>query len=154
MGWSYRQFDELNEGEPFNATYDRRHKGAIVLQYNFWRRWAISGVWEYISGSRFTPVIGQYAVANPTNTGFDVVNIYADRNSVSLSNSHRLDLMLILLSKKKRRFQSEWRAGVYNVYNRATPVQTYVTTADDGSFQYVQPGLFGTLPFISYPFKF
>lgn len=153
LGWSFRQFDELNDGEPFNATYDRRHNGAVVLQYNFWKRLAISGVWEYISGSRFTPVTGQYTVINPINTGIDIVNIFSDRNAYTLSDAHRLDLMLILKSNKKRRFQGEWRAGVYNVYNRATPVQVYIRQ-NAGQLEYVQPGLFGTLPFISYHFKF
>lgn len=154
LTWAYRQFDELNEGRPYNATYDRRHNGAIVLQYNVYRRWDISAVWEYISGSRFTPVIGNYAVLNPTNTGIDVLNIYSNRNAYTLSNAHRLDLMLILKSKQKRKFQGEWRAGVYNVYNRATPVQVYITVNEAGNYEYVQPGLFGTLPFISYHFKF
>ncbi len=154
LGWAFRQFDALNEGRPFNSTYDRRHNGAIVLQYNFYRRWAVSGVWEYISGSRFTPVIGQYAVTNPVNTGIDVVNIYSDRNAYILSNSHRLDLMIILKSKEKRRVQGEWRAGVYNVYNRATPVQMYVGIDESGNYQYIQPGLFGALPFVSYHFRF
>ena len=109
---------------------------------------------SFISGSRFTPVIGQYAVVNPINTGVDVVNIYSDRNAYTLSDAHRLDLMVILRSKEKRRFQGEWRAGVYNVYNRATPVQMYVQVDENGNYQYVQPGLFGALPFIAYHFKF
>lgn len=154
LGWSTRQFEELNDGRAFFATYDRRHNAAIVLQYNLSKRLAVSSVWEFLSGSRFTPVIGQYAVVNPDNSGVEIMNVYSDRNAVKLSNSHRLDLMLIFKSKPEKRIQSEWRAGLYNVYNRATPIQTYVSLGADGSYEYIQPGLFGTLPFISYNFKF
>lgn len=154
LGWAYRKFDELNDGQRFNATYDRRHNGAIVVQYNFTRRFAVSTVWEYISGRRFTPVIGQYAMANPLNTGVEVFEIYSTRNAYTLADAHRLDLMIIIKGRGARRLQGEFRAGLYNVYNSTTPIQMYITSDDFGNFRYVQPGLFGTLPFISYLFKF
>ncbi|MFZ6013662.1 MAG: TonB-dependent receptor, partial [Bacteroidota bacterium] len=58
LSWSRRKYDELNNGRWFNARYDRRHNGAIVAQHLIKKRWAASMVWEYISGARFTPVVG------------------------------------------------------------------------------------------------
>jgi hypothetical protein len=154
LSWSWRRFESINNGEWFRARYDRRHNGAIVGQYAFARRWAVSAVWEFISGSRFTPVIGQYTVLAPTLTGVDLIPIYSGINAVKLADSHRLDLGIKFMSKPGRKFQWQWFAGVYNVYNRASPIGIMIEQNEtDGSLRYTQPGLFGLLPFISYGLK-
>ena len=154
LNWSDRQFDELNNGKVFPAKYDRRHNLSIVGQYDLTERIAFSMVWEYISGSKFTAIIGQYAIMNPNNAGFSVLNIYTDRNAVSLAASHRLDLMMILKSKPRKKFNSEWHFGVYNAYNRATPIALNIVEQPDGSFRYEQPGIFGLIPNASFHFSF
>ena len=155
LSWTKRQFDELNNGNWFYSRYDRRHNGAIVVQYRFHPRWAVSGVFEYISGSRFTPVVGQYLVFAPSLTGGDLIPLFTGVNEVKLSDSHRLDLGLKFISKSQKQFQWEIFAGVYNVYNRANPIGIIIEQNEQtGELQYLQPGLFGLLPFISYGFKF
>jgi hypothetical protein len=125
------------------------------MQYAFGKRWAASLVWEFISGARFTPVVGQYVVLAPTLTGLDLIPLYSGINQVKLADSHRLDWGIKFMSKPGRRFQWHWFAGVYNVYNRASPVGIIIEqNEEDGSLRYLQPGLFGLLPFISYGFKF
>lgn len=155
LAWSRRQFDELNGGEWFASRYDRRHNGALVAQYAITPRLSVSGVWEYISGSKFTPIIGQYQVVAPSTTGVDLVPVFAPINSVKLTDAHRLDLGIKWRSRPGRKFQYEWFAGVYNAYNRTNPVAITIETDEtDGSLRYEQPGLVGLLPFISYGFKF
>jgi len=151
---STRQFEALNNGEPFLARYDRRHNGSIVLNYSLTKRLALSSVFEFISGSRFTPVIGQYAVPAPNLGGVQLIPVYADVNSVKLADTHRLDIGLKIFSKAKRKYKSEWFIGVYNVYNRATPIGINIEPNENGSYRYEQPGLFGTIPFISYGISF
>jgi hypothetical protein len=59
------------------------------------------------------------------------------------------------MSKPDKKFQWQWFVGIYNVYNRASPVgMTIEQNEADGSLRYLQPGLFGLLPFVSYGFKF
>lgn len=155
LAWSHRQFDEINGGKWFPSRYDRRHNGAIVAQYAFNKRWAVSLVWEYISGSRFTPVIGQYILLAPTLTGADLIPVYSGINEVKLAPSHRLDIGLKFKSKPDRKFQWQWFAGVYNVYNRANPIGINIEQDEtDGSLRYTQPGLFGLIPFLNYGFRF
>ena len=155
LSWSRRNFEEVNNGSWFPARYDRRHNGAIVAQYAIGKRWAASLVWEFISGARFTPIVGQYAVLAPTLTGADLIPLYSGINQVKLADSHRLDAGIKLMSKPGRKFQWQWFAGVYNVYNRASPLGIIIEQNEqDGSLRYLQPGLFGLLPFISYGFKF
>ncbi len=153
LSWTWRQFDEVNQAAWFPSRYDRRHNGAIVAQYALHKRWFISGVWEFISGSRFTPVIGQYIVFAPTLSGVDLIPVYSGINEVKLANTHRLDLGIKFKSKTEKKFQWQCFAGVYNSYNRANPIGINIEQQPDGSLKYEQPGLFGLLPFISYGFK-
>lgn len=155
LSWSRRHFEEINDGQWFPSRYDRRHNGAIVTQYSIGKRWAASIVWEFISGARFTPVVGQYVILAPTLTGVDLIPLYSGINQVKLADSHRLDAGIKFMSKTGKKFQWQWFAGVYNSYNRASPVGMIIEqNEDDNSLRYLQPGLFGLLPFISYGFKF
>jgi len=154
LAWSRRQFDNINDGLWFPARYDRRHNGAFVAQYAIHQRWSFSVVWEFISGSRFTPIIGQYGALSPSTTGVDLIPVFAPVNSVRLAAAHRLDLGLKFKGQQDRKFQYEWFIGVYNTYNRANPFGITIETSEDGSLRYEQPGIFGLLPFISYGFHF
>lgn len=154
LSWSWRQFNEVNQGEWFPSRYDRRHNGAVVLQYALTKRLSASLVWEYITGSRFTPVIGQYVLIAPSFTGVNLIPMYSGINEVKLSDTHRLDVGLKYRSKPGRKFQWHWYAGLYNVYNRANPIGITIEQDEEtGTLKYSQPGLFGLLPFISYGFK-
>lgn len=155
LSWSWRQYDEINNGRWFPARYDRRHNAALVAQYALSKRWAVSMVWEFMSGARFTPVIGQYIMLSPTLSGVDLIPVYPEINSVQLANTHRLDLGLKFTSKPGAGFHWQLFAGAYNVYNRANPIGISIEQDEtDGSLRYTQPGLFGFLPFISYGFGF
>jgi outer membrane receptor protein involved in Fe transport len=155
LSWSWRQFDQINQGLWFHSRYDRRHNGAVVMQYSLSKRLAVSLVWEFISGARFTPVIGQYVVVAPTFTGVDLIPIYSGINTVKMADAHRLDLGIKFRSRPERKFQWQWFAGVYNTYNRANPIGiTIEQDSNTGELRYEQPGLFGLIPFISYGFKF
>jgi len=158
MSWATRDFDELNHGKTFWAKYDRRHVLSVVGIYKLSKQWTLSAVWTYSSGSRFTAQLGQYAVPNTSFSGVDLIPIYSERNEVSMSPSHRLDINFVHLSRRKnkeRKFQGEWHFGAYNVYNRATPYRIEIKALDNGvGYKYTQPGLFGFIPSIAYNFKF
>lgn len=151
---SERQYDEVNNGDWFLARYDRRHNLAVVMNYQLSKRWSVSSVFEFISGSRFTPIIGQYVVPSPSLGGIDLIPVFAPINSVRLADTHRLDVGIKYRTRTDKKLQGEWFVGVYNVYNRAAPIGIVIRPNGDGSFRYEQPGLFGLLPFVSYGFKF
>ncbi len=155
LSWATRDYDELNRGETFFAKYDRRHMGSVVLNYKLNKRWTVSSVWVYQTGSRFTAQTGQYFMPNATLTGVDIIPVYTDRNEVQLSPSHRLDLNFTLHGKEKKKFKNEWSFGCYNLYNRAQPYRVNIVAAENGvGYKYQQPGLFGFIPSIAYNFNF
>ncbi|MDZ4823136.1 MAG: carboxypeptidase-like regulatory domain-containing protein [Flavobacteriales bacterium] len=158
LSWATRGFEELNGGETFWAKYDRRHNVSVVATYNLSKRWDFSAVWVYNTGSRFTAQVGQYVVPNSTFTGVDLIPVYTERNAVSMSPSHRLDINFVLKPRpdKPKKFKSEWHFGCYNFYNRAAPYRINVVPNTDGSlgYHYEQPGLFGFIPSVAYNFSF
>ncbi|MCG8307045.1 MAG: TonB-dependent receptor [Cytophagales bacterium] len=157
LSWSDRQFDELNNGQPFRARYDRRHNLSLVTNYTPHPRWTFSAVWEFISGARFTPVIGYYVMPNAALTGVDLIPVYPERNSVGLNDSHRLDLSITLHGRRRpdKKWYGEWQLSFYNAYNRATPIAISLNYDDESNrYFYEQPGLFGMLPSLTYRFTF
>jgi len=159
LSWTTRRFEHLNGGKKYYAKFDRRHDVSIVGTYEFTKRFLISAVWVYATGQRFTPVIGYFMMPNSSLTNVDVLPIYGERNSTELPPSHRLDVSLVLKSRDKAKrkwmkWEGEWSMGAYNVYNRAQPYRIEVTGTESGQLKYVAKGLFGTIPFIAYNFRF
>ncbi|MGV3632006.1 MAG: TonB-dependent receptor [Bacteroidota bacterium] len=156
LSWTKRRFDELNGGAPFWAKYDRRNYLTVAGTWVLRRRLSFAVVFEAATGARFTPIIGQYFLPNAGLTGFDLVPVYAEKNSYKMSASRRVDINFILKSKNKKqhRFTGEWHLGAYNFFNRATPYQIKVVQTEEGNYKYTQPGLLGFTPSIGYNFKF
>ena len=150
---STRHFDELNEGARYPAKYDRRHSLSLVSMIELSPTVTFSAVWNYMSGARFTAQTGQYLMPNASLTDVELIPVYSDRNAVELSPTHRLDLSFVVRSAEKDSYRSEWQFGVYNFYNRASPFR--VSIQHNGvHYRYVQEGLFGFIPSISYNFNF
>lgn len=153
ISWAHRQFEELNHGMPFASRYDRRHNFSSTLMYQLSPRLSISSNWAYLSGARFTPLTGQYAVPDASMTNVELIPIYTPKNAIKLPDTHHLDFSLTLYPKEGRKFKGTWQLSLYNVYNRAIPYQTVLAKQPDGTRIYKQEGLFGFLPSISYSFE-
>lgn len=151
---SIRQFDELNNGMPFYARYDRRHVFHITMLYDFNKRISLASVWSASSGSRFTPVIGKYYLPVDNLSNFQSIPIYGKINSLVLAPQHRLDINLIIKNRTGSKFNAEWHIGAYNVYNQVQPYKVTAVVQQNGSTKYYQTGLFGFMPSISYQIIF
>lgn len=154
LAYSKRQFANLNNGEEFYARFDRRHDISLVGNYELTKRITLSAVYCFATGSRFTPIIGQYFVPNGSYTDVVTLPIYGKRNSVLLSPSHRLDVNVVIKSKEQKRYSSEWHIGAYNVYNQTQPYRIRLDVNANGSLSYKEVGLFGFIPSIAYNIKF
>lgn len=154
LAYTKRKFDELNGGKVFYARYDRRHDVSIVSNYELTKRITLSAVYTFSSGSRFTPMIGQYLVPNGNLNNVVSLPVYSKRNEVVLAPSHRLDVNMVIKSKTRERYSAEWHIGAYNVYNQTQPFRIRIDERPDGSRVYRQVGLFGFIPAIAYNFQF
>lgn len=162
-----RKFDDLNDGQPFPAKYDRRHDLSVVLSYKLNERWVFSSSFIYATGNTLTLPSAWYIQDQ------DLLFAYGPRNSTRMAPYHRLDLSAIWYSKRfkettdvatgetikeKKKFKYNWAFSVYNVYNRANPYFLYVDNDGDffeGTFNISvkQVTLFPIIPSVTWNFE-
>lgn len=163
-----RVFEDLNDGNPFPAKYDRRHDVSVVVSYKPNKRWVFSSAFIYATGNTLTLPSSWYVQDQ------DLLFNYGQRNSTRMAPYHRLDLSATWYSKAhkekedpetgeiiqvKKRFKSNWAFSIYNVYNRANPYFLYVD--NDGDFlqgdleiSVKQVTLFPIIPSVTWNFEF
>jgi hypothetical protein len=160
--WSktMRLFDrpgqEINNGEPFPAKYDRRHDISIMLSYKPNKEFDCSAVWVFSSGNTGTLPMQEYV--DPT-TG-QTVSYIESRNNFRMPAYHRMDIGVNFHKEKKHGIRT-WSLSVYNLYNRKNPFMVYeknnlhsVINGTHYSSSLVQLSLFPIIPSVSYSFKF
>ncbi|MFO7790413.1 MAG: TonB-dependent receptor [Bacteroidales bacterium] len=148
-----RTFDDINDGEPFPAKYDRRHDLSFTLTYEINEKFTASTVFVYATGNTATLPIARYTIDG------EIIEEYGDRNSYRMDPYHRLDISLTYNHKKTKNWESSWNFSVYNLYNRKNPYFIYFDyegNASEGTFQTSakQVSLFPVLPAITWNFKF
>lgn len=164
LGWSWRKFPEINNDQPFPATYDRRHDLSVVSVYEFNQHWKISGTFVFASGPHTTLPVA--AFLNQGQAYF----VYGPRNWFELAPYDRLDLGLVytFVPKKKRKidFHNDITVSIYNVYSRQNPFFDYVDVTGQlggtgnsnitGPINFVvkQVSLFPIVPTVTWNFKF
>ncbi len=166
---SMRQFDrpgqEINDGKPFPAKYDRRHDISIVLSYKVNSKIDISATWVYSSGNAATLSLQEYAQAQET------ANDYADidpegwngylsspsgRNNFRMPDYHRMDISANF-HRQFRHCSRTINVSVYNLYNRKNPYMIYEShehTWNGYKGALVQLSIFPILPSVAYTLKF
>jgi len=120
-----RQFNEINNGKPFPAKYDRIHDLSITLTHKLNERWTLSSVFIFTTGNAMNLPTGRYMIQG------NIVNDYTKTNSFRMPAYHRLDLSANYTLKKNRFFESSLNFAVYNVYNRANPYYIYFQAEGD-----------------------
>jgi TonB dependent receptor/CarboxypepD_reg-like domain/TonB-dependent Receptor Plug Domain len=154
LSWTYRKFDNLNQGNIYPAKYDRRNDMSIVAMYELNKKWKFSAAFVYGTGNATTLPERFYFVGGVISQEFSKINQYR------LPSYHRLDLSATLTPKKnsRRKLQTEWVFSVYNAYSRQNPYFTYFDQTGspfDGSFeiQAKQVSIFPIIPSVTWNFK-
>lgn len=138
LAWTKRQFDDLNDGEPFYPRYDRRHDVSVVFTYKLGESWELGLSWVYGTGQAFTLPTGMFYDYNSSYSSEKYV--YSKKNEYRMPAYHKLDLNFMY---KYHWFglPLEFSINIYNAYNRLNPFaiyldKDYVTEYDsDGNFK-------------------
>lgn len=154
-------FDELNNGKPFFARYDRRHDISFVSIYKFRENINFSLTWVYGTGNAITLPIGFVPFINgPSNPNFNWLNSgneFTDRNAFRMRPYHRADIGVQISHDRKKGVRT-WEFSAYNLYSRLNPFFYYIGNERDfdNSSKPVlkQISLFPLIPSISWSFKF
>jgi hypothetical protein len=150
---SFRQFEELNNGNWYRFKYDRPHSLNINLSYAFSESLNLSAMWTFQSGSLIT--LNNVTTNSPDfnyNRNTYHLDIYSEKNNIRMESYHRLDVGLEK-HKQKKRGETVWRFSIYNLYNKLNPYYYYWGTKKvDGveHDQLYQKSLFPIIPSVSY----
>jgi len=69
LAWTWRTFPDINNGNAFPPTYDRRNDFDIVLTYVLNDRWTLGGTFTYGTGQAYTQITALAPnYENPTST--------------------------------------------------------------------------------------
>ncbi len=154
LAWTYLQFPQLNNGDPFPAKYDRRHDVSMVGTYQLSKKWSFSSVFIYATGNAITLPTSYYFVDNNLVEQFSKVNAYR------MPSYQRLDISATYTPQhaRKRRFEGSWNFSIYNLYNHKNPYFMYVDiqgTAQTGiTAKVYEVYILPFLPSVTYNFKF
>lgn len=171
-----RQVDQINNGDPYPANWDKTHNASLVLSYDLTKRWNASSNFTYMTGRPITYPNGRFTYGGIT------APIYANRNGARTPSYHRLDLSLTYTKPVKRKYlyysplwpakyiwnetpeslqeesgEISWSFGVYNLYGRNNPYSIFFQQDPDmpeitKAFQlsiYAIP-----IPYVTFNFKF
>jgi hypothetical protein len=150
--WSktIRQFDEINNGNPYPARHDRTHDVSVVAMYDLGKKLKASATWVFYTGNAVTFPGGRYEIDGK------LIAYYTERNGYRMPDYHRLDVGLVWQRKKTERFESSWNFSVYNAYARENAYFIDFRPKEDNpaETEAVQVSLFRAIPSVSYRFKF
>lgn len=147
-----RYFDDINNGVPYSAPYDKPHDLALVGTYDFSPRVNISANWIYSTGLPFTLPTGRYSIDG------NILPVYTGRNDYRLPDYHRMDIALTIKEKARNRkpWTGEWNFSIYNAYARKNAwTLNFVQDNEDPNLTYAEMTyLFSIIPAITYNFNF
>jgi len=141
----------INNGNWYNTPYDKTHDISFTGSYDLNKRWKFNANFLFQSGQPTTFPNGQYQYS-----GINIPS-YSTRNEFRLPSYHRLDLSVnyIPKQKKKKRWESQWIFGVYNIYNRKNAASiSFRENRNTGVNEALRLSIFGIVPSVSYNFKF
>jgi hypothetical protein len=117
LAWTRRKFPDINEGETFAPTYDRRNDVNLVLTYRLSDRWNVGTTFVYGTGQAYSQTTAFMQIREPEYQG-PLLAIPGKKNSLRLPSYHRLDLSATysfsLFSDKRN---ATFDIDIYNVYN-------------------------------------
>ena len=162
--WSrtMRQFDtpgqELNNGLPFPAKYDRIHDISITVQYKPDNTFDAGVTWVFSTGN--TATLAMQQISDDDNSYWSQINYVDSRNNFRLPPYHRMDVSVNFHKQKKHGVRT-WSISIYNLYNRQNPfiiypksVENWEANGTEYSTVLMQRSLFPILPSVSYIYKF
>lgn len=145
------QIDGVNNNNYFSPRWDIRHNLSITGNYQLNKRWSVSGTFKFTSGGFVTVPEGIFIYNG------SAFNYYSERNGYQIEPYHRLDVSATYKSRKndKRKRQSEWVFGIYNIYDRKN-IYTLFARQESNliSTQFSKMYLFGIVPSVTYNLKF
>ncbi|MEO1260056.1 MAG: carboxypeptidase-like regulatory domain-containing protein [Bacteroidota bacterium] len=143
--------ETINDGEWYNASFDKPHNLSIVADYKLGKRSKISGIFTYSTGRPVTYPVAKFNYFSGGNIAY-----YDKRNQNRAPDYHRLDLSLTFgFENEKKWLAGDFVLSVYNVYGRKNAFSVFFDDVQGAPPQAFRLSVLGiTFPSLSYQFKF
>ncbi|HHM21743.1 MAG TPA: TonB-dependent receptor [Bacteroidetes bacterium] len=143
--------ETINDGEWYNASYDKPHNFSLVGDYQLGKRTKLSAIFTYSTGRPVT-----YPVAKFDYFGGGNIAYYDKRNGNRAPDYHRLDLNLAFgFNNDKKWLAGDFILSVYNVYGRKNAFSVFFDDVPGAPPQAFRLSVLGIpFPSLSYQFKF
>jgi len=155
LSYTWRKFNELNNGIKFPSRYDRRHDLSVVANYALSDKWKLSTIFVYGTGSAISVPERFYFVNGVLSQQFSSINSYR------MNPYHRMDIAATYTPKfkKERKYTTNWVFSIYNVYSRLNPYFIYFASegaaaTGDLNVSAKQVSLFPIIPSVTWNVKF
>lgn len=163
LSYANRQFENINNGNVFPYTYDRRHDISVVLMYKLNEKTDFGLTWVYGTGRATTLGVARYSTYQnePSyNNGYvyysfydSDIEYYKGKNGFREPAYHRLDVS-VNRHKDTRWGHRTLSFGLYNGYNHLNTFYMHFGTDMYGYRQLYSKSFFPIIPSISYSFDF
>lgn len=122
-------FGDINGGEWYRPYYDRPHRLRLSASYHLGKRWLLSAVWHYSSGSVQTIPLESLPIGQPyPGQPSHLIEQVSERGNYRLHSYHRLDLAV-----SYRHHGWTVALSAYNAYNRQNVYRAVIDTEEDGT---------------------
>src|SRR5438067_2201790 len=89
LAWTWRTFPDLNNGNRYPPTHDRRNDFNVVVTYHANDRWTLGGTFTYGTGQAYTQIA---ALAPNVEDPAREIPVEGDKNALRLPPYNRMDL--------------------------------------------------------------
>ncbi len=114
----------------FRSSWDTRHLLNLIASYKFPKSWNVAIRWRFVGGAPYTPIDSVSYVRAAWNITNQSYSDYKKFNTLSLPNSHQLDVRV-----DKEFYFKKWVLNLYadvqNVYNFKTQGVPIYTNLDE-----------------------
>ena len=128
LAWTWRTFPQINNGQPFPPTYDRRNDFDLVATYHLNDRWTIGATFTYGTGQAYTQIT---ALAPDAENEGRAIPIDGNMNALRLAPYNRLDLSATyafgFFSDKRN---AEFDFDIFNAYDHRN---VWISTVDQST---------------------
>jgi outer membrane cobalamin receptor len=154
-----RQGQLINNGEIFQAKYDRPHDLSVLLTHRLNEKIEFSGSVKYTSGNMVTLPMQDYRGFSEFDSK---IPYFTRRNNYRLPDYFRVDAG-VNLHKQLKKGKQTWMIGIYNLTNQMNPFYVFVATnkkPDPVTGELVSVRslnkitIFPIIPSVSYVYKF
>jgi hypothetical protein len=148
------QVDEINNGDPYPANWDKTHDISLVLSYDVTKKFNVSTNFAFMTGRPFTTPAGRQVYGGIT------APVYNLRNNSRTPNYHRLDVSgywTIIGEDDPQKLKLDLAFGAYNAYARKNPYSVFFQQDefDPQITRAFQLSIYATvIPYVTVNFKF